>query len=64
MFDNRETPGVYRDFGPKVERPCECGCDERSGPTVGYLHIARDGVGFVLFAETEAEYQLLMEVAQ
>lgn len=63
-FDNSEIPGVYKDFGPKVERPCECGCDERDGASIGYLHIARNGIGFVIHAENEDEFELLKEVIQ
>lgn len=43
----------------RLQRPCECGCDERDGPKgVGYLCGSNDkGEGFTLWFDTEEQYE-------
>jgi len=56
------------DFGrtPRVQRPCECGCDLRDGAKgVGYLTGSdSDGNGFTLWITDEKLYKTMEKAFQ
>ena len=48
----------------QARRPCECGCDERDGPVIGYLTASdEDGRGVTIIAESETEYAAMAALA-
>jgi hypothetical protein len=54
-----------RDRAVRLQRPCECGCDERdrSERLVGYLTGSdSNGEGFTLYMPDEATYQRFASV--
>lgn len=59
-WDVSGTPTGEQDRQLQLSRPCTCGCDYRSGiHGVGYLSGSVDGLGFTLWIEDEAVYEVL-----
>lgn len=47
----------------RAYRPCECGCDERDGPLVGYVSGSNaKGEGLTITAPDEATYRRFVAV--